>query len=88
MRLDAPPNPLGRRGGEGFYHASQLRRLMMTLTEFRKVTAHLAGERELLCAGAPVEMVCYTDDDKASVNERVDETGRNETEVVLYPSIH
>ena len=43
----------------------------MTLAEFRRLTSHLAGERELLCAGAPVgllwhdERACVSIDDEA-----------------------
>ena len=31
----------------------------MTLGEFRRLTAHLPGERELLCAGAEIKIVWH-----------------------------
>lgn len=40
----------------------------MTLAEFRRLTAHLDGERELLCAGAEVGVI-WTDDNTVSVDE-------------------
>ena len=43
--------------------------MSMTLTEFRKLTAHLAGERELLCAGAPVGLLWHDGVDVVSIDD-------------------
>jgi len=40
----------------------------MTLAEFRRLTDHLAGELELLCAGAPIRIVLH-DTDAVSIDD-------------------
>ena len=44
---------------------------MMTLAEFRKLTSHLAGERELLCAGAPVGLLWHDERACVSIDDAV-----------------
>ena len=41
----------------------------MTLAEFRRLTAHLAGERELLCAGAEINIVWHDETDAVSIDD-------------------
>jgi hypothetical protein len=41
----------------------------MTLAEFRRLTAHLAGERELLCAGVPVGLLWHDETDVVSIDD-------------------
>jgi len=41
----------------------------MTLAEFRRLTAHLAGERELLCAGAEIGILWHDEVDIVSVDD-------------------
>ena len=56
---------------------------MMTLAEFRRQTAHLAGERELLSAGESVAVLWYSDDDKVSIDGG-DPDLDTDTDVVLF----
>ena len=41
----------------------------MTLAEFRRLTAHLAGERQLLCAGAPVRILWHDEVDSVAIDD-------------------
>ena len=44
----------------------------MTLTEFRKLTAHLVGDRALMCAGVPVGILLHDETGNISIDD--DET--------------
>lgn len=41
----------------------------MTLAEFRRLTAQLDGERELLCAGAEINIVWHDEADYVSIDD-------------------
>ena len=42
---------------------------MLTLAEFRRATAHLAGERVLLCAGKEVRILWHDEVDAVSIDD-------------------
>lgn len=41
----------------------------MTLADFRALTAHLEGERELRCAGVPVNILWHEEGDIVSFDD-------------------
>lgn len=61
--------------------------MSLTLGEFRSLTAHLDGDRELLCAGASVGILWHDEDDCVSIDDAhwLDLDGQDAT--VLHGSL-